>query len=49
MDAKQEYSAPQLVEYGRVEDLTHGWDGSRTDWFTGRNNDWPGPVHTGSN
>jgi hypothetical protein len=52
MDAKK-YAAPQLVEYGRVEDITKGWFGPNLDAFTGRT---PGLLggdpdngHTGSN
>ena len=50
MEAKKPYTAPRLVEHGRVEDITRGLWGGYTDWFTGRNDDFPigtGDPNTG--
>ena len=32
---KRVYSAPRLIEYGRVEDITRGPGGGFIDWFFG--------------
>ena len=32
---KKEYSAPKLVDYGKVEDITAGFVGQYSDWMQG--------------
>jgi len=53
MDTKKEYSSPRFVEYGRVDDLTQGFFGSKLDWG-GYNDDCglicpPPSTHANSN
>jgi hypothetical protein len=44
---KQSYSAPRLVEYGRVEDITRGPSGGFIDWFFGGTVSGYQPPHGG--
>jgi hypothetical protein len=37
---KQVYSAPRLVEYGRVEDITRGFGPGGSDFFFGGHDEW---------
>jgi hypothetical protein len=44
---KQPYSTPQLIEYGRVEDITRGPGGGSFDSLFGRNGGLLPPHHGG--